>query len=229
MADGEVLTALNSMLLEHLALAGLELPVLQEVEKGLHSSSESLLTSDLARVYQCGMQGQLVVRGALLSGRECSISVNPWTTVSEAKAIMATELGIFPQDYSLTSNEEILLGSQAIGRHVSPAGHTHLTLVRLDPRDLFAQELDSLSSGPAKKQMIGERLYPKVRRINEAWAGKLTGMILEMDNAELLEILESDELLLAKVQEGLHVLRQAGEADGPRILRQQRQQQQQLQ
>mmetsp|Transcript_37643 Transcript_37643/g.77134 ORF Transcript_37643/g.77134 Transcript_37643/m.77134 type:complete len:220 (-) Transcript_37643:45-704(-) len=211
MADREVLTALNSMLLEHLAAAGLEQPILQEVDRALHASSESLLMSGLTRVYQCGMQGQLVVRGALLSGRECSISVNPWTTVAETKAIMATELGILPQDYSLTTNEEVLLGSQAIGKYVSPVGHAHLTLVRLNARDLFAEELNSLSSGPAKKQRIGERLYPKVCRINPTWAGKLTGMILEIDNAELLDMLEDDELLLAKVHQGMRILRQAGE------------------
>ncbi|CAE7618871.1 pab1, partial [Symbiodinium microadriaticum] len=218
MADQQVLTALNNMLLEHLASAGLEQPILQEVEKAFQASSESLLTSDLTRVYQCGMYGQLVVRVALLTGRECSISVKPWTTVAETKAILATEFGIPHEDHALASNDQVLPGSEAIGKHVSPAGNAHLTLVRLpDARDLcrelFARELDSLPSGPVKKQMIGERLYPKVfkacnYRIRPSVAGKVTGMLLELDNAELLELLESDELVLLRVQQAMRVLGQ---------------------
>ena len=91
----------------------------------------------LTRVYQCGMHGQLGVRVALSSGRECSISVNPWTTVAETKTLVATELGIRHEDHDMASNDQVLLGSEAIGKHVSPAGNAHLTLVRLpDTRDL---------------------------------------------------------------------------------------------
>jgi len=61
-----------------------------------------------------------------------------------------------------------------------------------------------------QKQMLGERLYPLISRIcKDSDVGKITGMMLEMDNAELLMMLESDELLQAKVNEAATVLQSA--------------------
>lgn len=56
--------------------------------------------------------------------------------------------------------------------------------------------------------MIGERLYPQVQKIQPELAGKITGMLLEMDNAELLMLLESHDQLQAKVDEAIAVLKQ---------------------
>jgi len=59
-----------------------------------------------------------------------------------------------------------------------------------------------------QKQMLGERLFPLVQRLQPELAGKITGMLLEMDNSELLLLLESPEALSAKVDEAIQVLKQ---------------------
>jgi polyadenylate-binding protein len=57
-----------------------------------------------------------------------------------------------------------------------------------------------------QKQMLGERLYPLIHQQQPELAGKITGMLLEMDNTELLHLLDTPEALLQKVQEAVSVL-----------------------
>ncbi|KAL0946582.1 hypothetical protein HGRIS_012784 [Hohenbuehelia grisea] len=58
-----------------------------------------------------------------------------------------------------------------------------------------------------QKQMLGEVIYMKIADSQPELAGKITGMLLEMDNAELLNLLESQEAMDSKVNEALAVLR----------------------
>lgn len=57
-----------------------------------------------------------------------------------------------------------------------------------------------------QKQMLGERLFPLIQRMYPDLAGKITGMLLEIDNSELLHMLESHESLKLKVEEAVAVL-----------------------
>eukprot|EP00262_Sarcandra_glabra_P014007 TRINITY_DN3996_c1_g1_i1.p1 TRINITY_DN3996_c1_g1~~TRINITY_DN3996_c1_g1_i1.p1 ORF type:complete len:627 (+),score=105.88 TRINITY_DN3996_c1_g1_i1:119-1999(+) len=58
-----------------------------------------------------------------------------------------------------------------------------------------------------QKQILGERLFPLVEKLKCDLAAKITGMLLEMDNSELLLLLESPESLAAKVEEAVQVLK----------------------
>merc|ERR1719321_1625977 len=66
----------------------------------------------------------------------------------------------------------------------------------------------ALAAAPpgVQKQMLGEKLFPAISKHQPELAGKITGMMLEMDNSELLILLESEQQLRNKVQEALRVL-----------------------
>merc|ERR1719198_2562470 len=66
----------------------------------------------------------------------------------------------------------------------------------------------ALAAAPpgAQKQMLGEKLFPAISKFQPEQAGKITGMMLEMDNSELLILLESEVQLKSKVDEALRVL-----------------------
>jgi len=69
----------------------------------------------------------------------------------------------------------------------------------------------ALAAAPpsVQKQMIGEKIFIAISKIQPELAGKITGMMLEMDNSELLILLESEQQLKSKVEEALRVLESA--------------------
>ncbi|KAF3790487.1 Polyadenylate-binding protein 7 [Nymphaea thermarum] len=92
--------------------------------------------------------------------------------------------------------------------NVRPADHT----VAPNAVGTTAPEMGVLTSLLAavspqeQKQILGNRLFPLIEKLQFGLAGKITGMLLEMDNAELLLFLESPEALAAKVDEAVQVL-----------------------
>jgi polyadenylate-binding protein len=64
-----------------------------------------------------------------------------------------------------------------------------------------------------QKQMLGEIIYMRIVNSQPELAGKITGMLLEMDNSELLHLLESPEAMNAKVSEALTVLHEFQEKE----------------
>ncbi|GMN39302.1 hypothetical protein TIFTF001_008519 [Ficus carica] len=73
-----------------------------------------------------------------------------------------------------------------------------------------AETLSSMlaSASPEdQKNLLGDRLYPLVQKHEPDLSSKITGMLLEMDNFELLLLLESPDSLAAKVEEAVEVLK----------------------
>lgn len=60
---------------------------------------------------------------------------------------------------------------------------------------------------PQRKAFLGETLYPLVQKIDAGRAGKLTGMLLDMEPHEVAHLCERPEALVRKVNEAQEVLR----------------------
>ncbi|KAH0448582.1 hypothetical protein IEQ34_022382 [Dendrobium chrysotoxum] len=76
------------------------------------------------------------------------------------------------------------------------------------PISALASALASASTDQ-QRVMLGEQLYPLVEQIERDHAGKVTGMLLEMDQTEVLHLIESPDALRKKVGEAMEVLRLA--------------------
>jgi len=86
--------------------------------------------------------------------------------------------------------------------------------------------ISALANAPEdqRKQIIGERLFPLVKAMQPGSAGKITGMLLEMDNGELIHLLESAVALKEKVDEALQVLQDYAAQEAAHAAAQQQQQ-----
>ncbi|PKS11528.1 hypothetical protein jhhlp_003293 [Lomentospora prolificans] len=84
---------------------------------------------------------------------------------------------------------------------------------------MLQQQL-AAAGGPAQqKQMLGELIFPKIQAMQPELAGKITGMLLEMDNAELINLIDDSDALKLKVDEALsvydeYVKQQGGSSEG---------------
>ncbi|XP_017786625.1 PREDICTED: polyadenylate-binding protein 4-like [Nicrophorus vespilloides] len=57
-----------------------------------------------------------------------------------------------------------------------------------------------------QKQILGAKLFPHVEKMYPEMAGKITGMLLEIDTSELIHMIEDQDSLRAKVEEAIAVL-----------------------
>uniref|UniRef100_A0AAQ5ZDS3 Polyadenylate-binding protein n=1 Tax=Amphiprion ocellaris TaxID=80972 RepID=A0AAQ5ZDS3_AMPOC len=96
----------------------------------------------------------------------------------------------------------------------SPRWTTQGPAVHVQGQEPLTASMLAAAPPQEQKQMLGERLFPLIQNMHPSLAGKITGMLLEIDNSELLHMLESPESLRSKVDEAVAVLQahQAKEA-----------------
>ena len=51
-----------------------------------------------------------------------------------------------------------------------------------------------------QKQLLGERLWPQIKSMNSDLVGKLTGMMLEKPNEQILQMIENPDYLTKEVK-----------------------------
>ncbi|CAF1015308.1 unnamed protein product [Brachionus calyciflorus] len=93
-----------------------------------------------------------------------------------------------------------------LNRPTQPGQVVQTQAINVPGQEPLTAAMLSAAQPQEQKQLLGERLYPLIYTMHPEWAGKITGMLLEIDNAELLHMLESRESLKAKVDEAVIVL-----------------------
>lgn len=117
-----------------------------------------------------------------------------------------------PQMASPMMMQNPMMMNPALGMQRGPAGMPQARPVMAQPKPqgahpsgLDANFLASMSP-EQQKNVLGERLYTYIVKKHPKQAAKITGMLLEMDNSEILNLLDSPVQLDAKVQEAMDVL-----------------------
>ncbi|KAJ1678665.1 Protein phosphatase PP2A regulatory subunit B [Spiromyces aspiralis] len=104
-------------------------------------------------------------------------------------------------------NQQFAAGAPASDDAAAAAAAAASAQSEEEPVKLTAASL-AAASEENQKQMLGEALYPKIQQLaDEDSVAKITGMLLEMDNSELLDLLEDHSALQKKVSEATEILR----------------------
>lgn len=99
---------------------------------------------------------------------------------------------------------------------VQPAQQPNPQAIMLPSQEPLTSSALAQASPSEQKQMLGERLFPLIQNVHKELAGKITGMLLEIDNTELLHMLESPKDLKDKVEEAIAVLQAHQAKDAPK-------------
>jgi len=87
-----------------------------------------------------------------------------------------------------------------------PGSASNAALAPASENPTFTTEQLTNATPMEQKQLLGEAIYLKIVPDQPELAGKITGMLLEMDNLELLHLLDDPDSMNGKVSEALTVL-----------------------
>ncbi|KAJ0668411.1 putative polyadenylate-binding protein/Hyperplastic disc protein [Helianthus annuus] len=131
-------------------------------------------------VDQLSKFNQMVPRGRMYRG--------PARNIADANMVAGVGSGMLPVPY----------GMAGVG------GMLPLDVAASIPQPMPITALASAlanASPDQQRMMLGENLYPLVDQLEHEHAAKVTGMLLEMDQTEVLHLLESPDALKEKVAE----------------------------
>lgn len=148
------------------------------------------------------------------SARPVSGVAPPSMPASRATTVPTNLLSARPASYKFTTN--MRNPPQTVSVPSPNVQQVPQQAVLIQGQEPLTASMLAAAPPQEQKQMLGERLFPLIQRMYPDLAGKITGMLLEIDNSELLHMLEHHESLKAKVEEAVAVLQahQAKQAGG---------------
>mmetsp|Transcript_53663 Transcript_53663/g.85776 ORF Transcript_53663/g.85776 Transcript_53663/m.85776 type:complete len:338 (-) Transcript_53663:1055-2068(-) len=162
-------------------------------QQGVHrSASQQQSQPHQSSAMQSGPQSTSMYAGSASIPR-------PGLTASQQMPGITGAIASQPHQSSVPTGQHSVSQLSAGG-----AGQASAPMLEVNP--LTAEMLQDAKPAE-KKRLIGERLFPKIQVVEPRLAGKITGMLLEMDNTELLVLLSEQRALMNKINEALAVLK----------------------
>ncbi|XP_034028574.1 embryonic polyadenylate-binding protein-like isoform X2 [Thalassophryne amazonica] len=165
------------------------------------STSSRRASTSIATVRQASTQAPRVVNST-----QKTINIGTQTVGGRTDVSGVARSNQYKYSFAVRNPQQVIAIPAPMTRvQVAPAHVMEPTVHVQGPEPLTASVL---AAAPLmdQKQLLGERLYPLIHALHPTLAGKITGMLLEIDNAELLHMLESPESLHSKVEEAIAVL-----------------------
>ncbi|KAG8364246.1 hypothetical protein BUALT_Bualt19G0108200 [Buddleja alternifolia] len=128
--------------------------------------------------------------------------------LSHKQVLLRGNVNRFPPGYSFpnVTAQNTNGGMLSVARESGPSPVHDMKARRSVPIGGLASALTNAS--PAEqRRMLRENLYPLVEKMEHDMAGKVTDILLEMDQTEVLHLLESPESLRVKVTEAKEVIK----------------------
>jgi len=150
--------------------------------------------SQPAQSMQSGPQSASLYAGSASIPRPSGLTASQQMVVNASGAVASQ-----PHQSSVPT------GQQSVSQVSTGAGaQTSAPMLEVNP---LTSEMLKDARPAERKRLIGERLFPKIQVVEPRLAGKITGMLLEMDNTELLVLLTEQRALMNKINEALAVLK----------------------
>jgi len=187
------LLAAQSMQQQQLAAAANSMAQMSSVQQAAHQRSQSMGQNQQSQPAQSMASGP---HSASIYAGSASIPRPSGLTASQA---MIGAVASQPHQSSVPTGQHSVSQLSA-----GAGGQTSAPMLEVNP---LTSEMLQEAKPAEKKRLIGERLFPKIQVVEPRLAGKITGMLLEMDNTELLVLLSDQRALMNKINEALAVLK----------------------